>query len=207
MTSIDLFDDEALQKLTEELSRSDWAIDISAIHRSVLFKEKAPRWQLLNLIRSSRTEVREAAAEAIEQLKPWMTDEQWLETLQGRYFRVSLAAIDVLDALGAKAPLLPLLMSTTSGNQYIRSKAQAIVKRELSRIPQAQVNHIIKSFSEILQQHEESHRRTVAVEILGIVGNKGDVPAQLFMEALKDPDAGVRLAALKQLRARWGAGW
>jgi HEAT repeat protein len=82
MTSADQPDDaNALAQLRREFSSFNPTVRIAAIRRAVHFQEKAPRELLLETLRDRRIEMRTAAAETIEALKPWITDEQWLETL------------------------------------------------------------------------------------------------------------------------------
>src|ERR1700730_5454246 len=110
MTSIDHLDDaDALEQILQELASFDSAKKIPAIHRAVLLQERAPRKQLLLALVHRNAAVRAAAADAIETLQQWITDEQWLEAMPKNSWQTFFAARDILATLGKNAPIGPLL--------------------------------------------------------------------------------------------------
>ncbi|BCL84698.1 HEAT repeat domain-containing protein [Ktedonobacteria bacterium brp13] len=200
MTSIDQIDDtDALRQLMRELSQFDPAVKIPAIHRTILLKEKAPRRQLLQALKDQRPDVRAAAAEAVEALQPWITDEQWLETLQENTWQVSFAARNILASLGKDAPLRSLFSPAVLKNRSLRFSTQSILRLKIAQwLPEKQEQFI--QFSREQLQRDSSENRVIALEMLGLIDEK--VPIDAFLSALNDSEATVRLAALEQLRKR-----
>lgn len=83
MPSPDSLDNpKALQQLVFQLSHFNADVKIAALRQAVAFQDKAPLKPILEALLDGRESVRKVAAEAIEALKPWITDKQWLEALQ-----------------------------------------------------------------------------------------------------------------------------
>ena len=202
MTSIDLIDDpKALQQLVYDLPGNNRTIEttrIPAVRRSILFKEKAPRKQLLRSLNSVSREERRIAAEVIEALKPYITDEQWLETLQEDTERADRVALDILEALGKEAPDAPLIRASHSPDLYFRPLAQRILLAKTTQWTQEKIAGFIQLCTERLHQHPNSGNRIVAIEMLGAMGEI--VTIEAFLPALRDSNSNVRMAALKQLQ-------
>ena len=182
-----------------ELSRYDPTVKIPAIRRSILLKEKAPQRQLLQALKDQRADVRSAAAEAVEALQPWITDEQWLEAIQEDTQQISFAARDILASLGKDAPLGPLFSPTVLKNRSLRYSTQDILRLKIAQwSPEKQEQFI--QFSREQLQRRSSESRVIALEMLGLMDKK--VPIDAFLPALNDSETIVRLAALEQLRKR-----
>ncbi len=200
MTSTNQPDDaNALAQLMRELSSFDPNVRIPAIRRAVHFQEKAPRELLLKTLRDRRIEVRAAAAETIEALKPWITDEQWLETLGQSTERLYYIALHILEALGKDAPLAPLASASISLNSPLRAKAQSIARLHVAQWSAKRATPFIRYCIEQLQ-HSSAYRRIVTIELLGMMNDR--VPAETLLPALHDSEMSVRLAVLEQLRRR-----
>jgi|GEM_PF-5439386 len=199
MTSTDQPDDaNALAQLRREFSSFNPTVRIAAIRRAVHFQEKAPRELLLETLRDRRIEMRTAAAETIEALKPWITDEQWLETLSA-VSELYHTALNILDAMGKDAPFEPLAYASVSLNSSLRAHAQRIIRPHIALWSAKRATPFIQSSIEQLQ-HPSAYRRMVIIEILGMMSDR--VPAETLLPALHDSEMSVRLAVLEQLRRR-----
>lgn len=200
MTFIDSSDDtKVLQNILRELAASDPAIKLSALHQAINLREKAPRKHLIWALRDRCPEISAAAAKTVEALKPWITDEQWLETLQEHAWCIDSAAIDVLIALGKDVPLEPLFNAPMFRNKSLRYQAQNNLRSKIALWPLEKQDQFIQFCAERLQQDGvENH--VIALEMLGIMENK--VPIEAFLPALEKSETRIVLAALEQLRKR-----
>ncbi|HEV2656162.1 MAG TPA: HEAT repeat domain-containing protein [Ktedonobacteraceae bacterium] len=199
MTTTDQPDDaNALAQLRRELYSINATVRIPAIRRAVHFQEKAPRELLLKTLKDHRVEVHTAAAETIEALKPWITDEQWLETLSG-VSELYHIALSVLDAIGKDAPFKSLASASISLNSPLRAYAQRIIRPHIALWSVERATPFIQYCTEQLQ-HPSAYRRMVSIELLGMMNDR--VPAETLLPALHDSEMSVRLAVLEQLSRR-----
>lgn len=200
MTTTDQPDDaNALAQLRRELYSINSTVRIPAIRRAVHFQEKVPRELLVETLKDYRIDVHTAAAETIEALKPWITDEQWLETLGQNTEKLYSIALSVLDAMGKDAPFKPLASASISLNSPLRDKAQSIVRPHIALWSVERAAAFIQFCIEQLQ-HPRAYRRMVSIELLGMMSER--VPAETLLPALHDSEMSVRLAVLEQLRRR-----
>src|SRR5437879_6780658 len=113
MTDIDALDDpKALQQLSSQLSHVNAGVKIAALRRSVAFQDKAPLKLILEALLDGREYVHSAAIETIEALKPWVTDEQWLEALQKPSDLVYQSALAIMETQGKDAPFKPIFRAS-----------------------------------------------------------------------------------------------
>lgn len=199
MTSTDQPDDaNALAQLRRELYSINATVRIPAIRRAVHFQANALRELLVETLKDHRVDVHTAAAETIEALKPWITDEQWLETLSAMSDLYSIA-LSVLEAMGKDAPLKPLASASISLNSPLRAEAQRIIRPHMALWSVERATPFIQYCTEQLQ-HPSAYRRMVSIELLGMMSDR--VPAETLLPALHDSEMSVRLAVLEQLQRR-----
>ncbi|EFH84384.1 HEAT repeat domain-containing protein [Ktedonobacter racemifer] len=197
MTSIDLLDDpKALQQLVFQLSHVNAGIKIAALRQSVAFQDKAPLKLILEALQDRREYVRTAATETIESLKPWITDEQWLEALQKPSDLVYQDALAILETQGKDAPFKPIFRASFALKRSLRTKAQHILAMQAQQWSAKKVASFIQMHTEILQKGAPTNRM-IALEMLGVLGDKA--PVEVFLVALQDDNADVRWTALKML--------
>jgi HEAT repeat protein len=200
MTSTDQPDDgNALAQLMRELSSFNPNVRIPAIRRAVHFQEKAPRGLLLKALKDTRVEVHTAAAETIEALKPWITDEQWLETLGHGTEQLYYIALHIFEVMGEDAPFKPLAYASILLGSSLRAKAQRIARPGIAQWPANRAIPFIDYCRQQLQ-HPSAYYRIVAIELLGMMNDR--VPVETLLPAMQDSEISVRLAVLEQLRRR-----
>ncbi|GHO61858.1 hypothetical protein KSC_007500 [Ktedonobacter sp. SOSP1-52] len=199
MTDIDSLDDpKALQQLSSQLSHINAGVKIAALRRSVAFQEKAPRRSILVALLDQREYVRAAAAETVEALKPWITDEQWLESLQEPLFIVYQAALTILETQGPEAPYKPIFRASFALKRSLRTQAQHLLAIQAQQWQPQKVAQFVQKLTEILQKGAPTNRM-IALELLEVLGDRA--PVEVFLAALQDSEADVRWTALVQLAA------
>ncbi|GHO57419.1 HEAT repeat domain-containing protein [Ktedonobacter robiniae] len=199
MTAIDSLDDpQALQQLLFQLSHVNANFKITALRQAVAFQDKAPLQPILEALLDGREAVHSATLETIEVLKPWITDEQWLETLLKPSDLVYQAALSILETQGKEAPLKPVFRASFALKRSLRTQAQRLLARQAQQWSPKTVAWFIQTNTEILQK-ATPFSRMIVLEMLGTLGDKA--PIEVFLAALQDDSADVRWTALLQLTA------
>ncbi|GHO79094.1 hypothetical protein KSD_68650 [Ktedonobacter sp. SOSP1-85] len=200
MTNIDALDDpQALQQLVSQLSHHNANIKIAALRQAIAFQDKAPLKPILNALLDKREDVHGTATETVGALKPWITDEQWLETLQRPLLIIYQVALAILETQGQEAPTKPVFRASCSPNSTFRAQAQRLLAMQAQHWSTQKVIWFIGATTKNLQLGTPT-ARMIALEMLGVLGDKA--PLELLLQSLQDDNVDVRYTALEQLTAQ-----
>ncbi len=172
----------------------NWDTRDTAIKALGQFGKRAPLESLFEALVDTNRSTRAAAAEALKNLKGYVSEEQIISMLNTHIQKSRVAAVHILGRLEENAPQDLLLEVLNDRDPQVRNAARDAMMKV--------AKHLSPEIVEILLAHPEPFYRRIAISALGEKENNIHLARILSMSV--DEDKWMRIKALESLRKRVG---